>query len=406
MTKKKSFFTLPVIGLILLSFFLGTSEYIVVGILPEISEGLHISLTQAGSIVSGFAFAYGLGTPFCAAFAAKYNRFRFLMGGILFFAVCNLICALAPGYGLFMLFRVFTAVISGTLVAVSMTFAEDIASPEHVSKVVAGIFSGFSISAVFGVPIATTISQMFGWRAAFYVIFGATLLLLLLLSRVLPRENRRNAQGVLRQFLLFRDKRILAGVAIVFLGGASTYTFYTYLTPIFQSELKIPEQWISIALLIFGVAAIISNVSSGRMAEHNGLKKLPFVYAVQTVCMLLLPLASGKLVLGGILIFTLGVLMYLLNSPLQMHFLQVAAKDYPDCVNLASSFISVFFNFGIAVGSAAGGRIVDRWALKYVGIGGAGFAVFAVFFCILLLRETTARPLFNPNTKADSPATR
>lgn len=162
MRKKKGFFTLPVMALILLSFFLGTSEYLVVGILPEIAEDFHISLTKAGGIVSSFAFAYGLGTPFCAAFAAKYNRFRVMTGGILFFIFCNLMCAAAPGYRFFMVFRILTAVISGTLVSVSMTFAEDVAEPQYASKVVAGVFSGFSISAVIGVPLATSVSQAFG----------------------------------------------------------------------------------------------------------------------------------------------------------------------------------------------------------------------------------------------------
>lgn len=122
------------------------------------------------------------------------------------------------------------------------------------------------------------------------------------------------------------------------------------------------------------------------MAAHDGLKKLPWVYGLQTFCLILLPFASGHLILGGSLLFLLGVLMYLLNSPLQLHFLKVAAEDYPACANLASSFISVFFNFGIASGSAAGGMIVKHWGLTYVGVGGAFLGFLAVLFCLMLLK--------------------
>ena len=116
-SSKARFFNPAVVGLIMLSFFLGTSEYTVIGILPEIADGFGISLTQAGSIVSLFAFAYGLGTPFLAAYVGKYNRFRITMLGISLFALCNLICAIAVNYMVFLVFRILTAVVSGTVVS-------------------------------------------------------------------------------------------------------------------------------------------------------------------------------------------------------------------------------------------------------------------------------------------------
>ena len=373
-------------GLILLSFFLGTSEYTVIGILPEIADGFGISITQAGSIVSLFAFAYGLGTPFLAAYVGKFNRFRITMLGITLFALCNLICAVTTNYTVFLVFRTLTAVVSGTVVSISMTYAEDVASvSEHIPGVVAGVFSGFSVASVIGVPIASTITHVFGWRAAFIMISAATFLLLVLLFLKLPRQNRLKAGSIFEQFKLFLDKRISIGCAIVFLAGASTYCFYTYLTPIFQEELHIPDSMLSVALLIFGIAAIISNVSSGQVANLSGIRTLPLIYVIQTVCLLLLPIATHNLVSGGIVLFTLGVVMYLLNSPLQMHFLKIATREHPTCVNLASSLISVFFNFGIAAGSAMGGVIVGHVGLRYVGIGGAIPGIGAIICSVILL---------------------
>lgn len=387
MKEKKNFLTVPVIALVMLSFFLGTSEFIVVGILPEISEGLGISLTQAGNIVSIFAFTYALGTPFFAALAGKYNRYRYMILCIGIFALTNLLCALAPVYILFLAARIIMAVVSGTIISVSMTFAQDITEPENMPKVIAAIFSGFSIASVFGVPITTAITHTFGWRAAFCVIFAATVCVTLVLAKTLPKtSSRKQSTGLFRQFVIFKDKRILLGVAMVLLTAAASYTFYTYLTPIFQDELHIPESLVSIALLVSGVAALISNLSSGKLAERGGLKRMPGIYGIQILFLILLPWACKTPVLGFLNIFILGVLMYLMNVPVQTHFLSTAEKDYPQCMSLASSFQSVFFNFGIAAGSACGGLIVDHGGMMYVSYGGAVLAAAACICCLVLLK--------------------
>ena len=122
------------------------------------------------------------------------------------------------------------------------------------------------------------------------------------------------------------------------------------------------------------------------MANKTGIRLLPLIYVIQTVCLLLLPIATHNLVSGGLVLFILGVVMYLLNSPLQMHFLKIATRDHPACVNLASSLISVFFNFGIAAGSAMGGVIVKYAGLRFVGIGGAIPGIGAIICAVILLQ--------------------
>ncbi|HJC92396.1 MAG TPA: MFS transporter [Candidatus Mediterraneibacter excrementigallinarum] len=384
MKRKKGFLTIQVVMLVALSFLLGTSEFIVVGILPEISEGFNISLTAAGAIVSVFAFAYAVGTPFCAASAGKFNRFRFMMVCVLIFAAANLLCGLTSMYLIFGAARIVIAVISGTLVAVSMTFAGDVAAPENMSKVVAGIFSGFSIASVFGVPIATAVTRFLNWRAAFFLIAAASLAVTAVLYKTLPRTGGTEAHSVIRQFVLLRDRKIILGGLCVFFGAAGTYTVYTYLTPIFETELHIPGNLISFALLLFGVAALISNLYSGRLAGNGGMKRMPGIYVVHTLCLLCMPLATRNVATGLVAIFLLGVLIYLVNSPSQMLFLNTASEEYPSCVNLAASFNSVFFNLGIAAGSFLGGLVVDHIGLRYVGAAGAVPAALAGMCAFLL----------------------
>lgn len=160
MPKKEKVFTMPVIALILLSFALGTSEFIIVGILPDISEGLSVSLTTAGSLVSMFAFVYAVGTPFTAALAGRFHRFALIISLTVVFVVGNFLCAIAPNYPLLAAARILLSIVSGTLISVSMTFVPDISSLEHRATVVSWVFAGFSLASIFGVPIGTTISHV------------------------------------------------------------------------------------------------------------------------------------------------------------------------------------------------------------------------------------------------------
>lgn len=386
MKRTDTFFTLPVLSLITLSFLLGTSEFIIVGILPEIADGFAVSLTQAGSLVSVFAVTYAGLTPFFAALSGKYNRYWFMLVCFGLFVIANLVSAVAPTYNVFLASRVVTAILSGTLVSVSMTFSESISSPENMSRVIAWIFSGFSVAAVFGVPISTTICHLLGWRAAFFCIFGVSLLLLLIMYSTLPKSAGRQSERVLGQFKIFTNIKIVLGALTILFGAASIYTFYTYLTPILLTELGIPAAFISIILLAYGAAALASNLLSGQIAMKSGINKMPFFYFIQAFVLLILPIVTGNVYTGLAVIFAVGLLMYLINSPSQLHFLKTAERDNPDCTSLASSISPVFFNFGIAMGSACGGLIVDYAGLQYVGLGGAVFAMLACGCCSFLVK--------------------
>ena len=160
--------------------------------------------------------------------------------------------------------------------------------------------------------------------------------------------------------------------------------FYTYLTPILETELGVPVEYVSIVLLLFGVTSIVSNLISGRIASSGGMKKMPKAFLIQTICLAVLPLTTLYSAAGLINIFALGVLMYLMNSSIQMHFLNIASQNVPESINLASSLSPVSFNFGIALGSVCGSVIVTFASLRYVGICGALFAFLAFAITVIL----------------------
>lgn len=401
MAKKNRVFTASVIALILLSFILGTSEFIVVGILPDIARNLHRPLSVVGTIVSVFAFTYALGTPFLTAFTGNIQRYRLLLLLTGLFILGNLLSVAAPNYGFLVFSRIVTAMVSGTLISVSMTFSSDVAAPENRGKVVAWIFSGFSIAAVAGVPAGTFLSHLLGWRWAFAAIAAASVAVLVLLARSLPKTGAIQKARLTEQLALFRDKRIHLGFFIPMLGAAATYVCYTYLTPIFQNVLGVPAPYTGIALLVFGACSIASNLLSGRLATAGGTRLLPMVFLLQTACLALLPLSLLWAPAGFADVFALGVIMYLMNSPTLLFYLDTANRDYPHSVTLASAINPVSFNLGISLGSLVGSLVVAHLGLRYLGWFGALFGLGALAVAVALNRRIALAAAGRANSSQD-----
>ena len=388
------FFTLPVISLIAMSFMLGMSEFIVVGILPDIAEGLNVSLTTVGGLVSLFAFVYAPATPIGASISSRFERFRTMIFLAVVFLIGNVMCAFAVGYGMLVAARIMIALISGTTVAVSMTFAPDVASARNRTKFVAWVFSGFSIASVFGVPIGTSIANAFGWRWAFHIINLLTVLLIIVMCFVLPKNHYGPKSRFLAQFFIFTEKRIWGGILAVVFGAAASYVFYTYLTPILEQQIGIAQRFIAVALSCYGVACLASNLYSGKLGDNGRgvepLVRVRFIYVVQAAFMVVLPFAVMNAIAGCLVLLVLGLFMYLQNTPSQVLYMDVAAETHPGSMNLASSFNSMAFNIGIALGSAVGGLVTDHIGMRWLGPFGAVFALLA-YLTVVWLRVDMKR---------------
>lgn len=386
---KERFFNLPVIVLISLSFMLGMSEFIVVGILPDIAAGLKVSEVTVGNLVSLFAFVYAPVTPLGSALSARFPRFATHLTLVGVFLIGNVLCAFAPNYGVLVVARILIALVSGTLVAIAMTYAPDVTTEQYRTKFIAWVFSGFSIASVVGVPVGTWVANTFGWRWAFHLVNVLTMALIVLMVMVLPRNSRIVKIGFLPQFRLFFDRRIQLGVLAVVFGAAATYVFYTYLTPIMRDEVHVPEQYLSVGLVIFGAACLWSNLYGGKLADRGrGVEPLTHIrpiYCAHAVLMASLIVTHWVPAYGALLLVVLGMFMYLQNSASQVLYMDVASQSHPGSLNLAASLNSMSFNIGIAVGSAVGGLVNTHLGLMWLGPVGAIFLLCAVGTTTLLL---------------------
>lgn len=379
---KERFFNLPVVILIASSFMLGMSEFIVVGILPDIAADLKISEVTVGNLVSLFAFVYAPVTPLGFALSARFPRFATHLTLIGIFLAGNILCAFAPNYAVLVVARIMIALVSGTLVAVAMTYAPDVTTDRFRTKFIAWVFSGFSIASVVGVPVGTWVANTFGWRWAFHMINVLTIMLIVGMVVALPRNSHIVKIGFLPQFRLFFDRRIQLGVLTVVFGAAASYVFYTYLTPIMRDEVHVPEQYLSVGLVIFGAACLWSNLYGGKLADRGrGVEPLTHIrpiYCAHAVLMASLVVAHWVPVYGALLLVVLGMFMYLQNSASQVLYMDVASQSHPGSLNLAASLNSMSFNIGIALGSAVGGLVNGHFGLTWLGPVGALFLLCAI----------------------------
>ena len=388
--KKDRFFNLPVTILVALSFMLGMSEFIMVGILPDIAAGLKVSEVTVGNLVSLFALVYAPVTPLGSALSARFPRFATHLTLVGVFLLGNVLCAFAPNYGVLVIARILIALVSGTLVAIAMTYAPDVTTERYRTKFIAWVFSGFSIASVVGVPVGTWVANVFGWRWAFHLVNVLTVVLIVLMVIVLPRNSHIVKIGFLPQFRLFFDRRIQLGVLDVVFGAAASYVFYTYLTPIMRDEVHVPERYLSVGLVIFGAACLWSNLYGGKLADRGrGVEPLTHIrpiYCAHAVLMASLIAAHWVPVYGALLLVVLGMFMYLQNSASQVLYMDVASQSHPGSLNLAASLNSMSFNIGIALGSAVGGVVNGHVGLMWLG------PVCALFLLCAIAITTMLRP--------------
>lgn len=386
-------FTPAVVTLVFLSFAMGTSEFIVMGILPDIAGGLGVEYSMVGGLVSVFALSYALLTPVITGFAGRFGRFRVLMVLAVLFLVSDVATLVSWDYWSLALSRVVTAASSGALLSVGMTFVMDLVTPRHRASAVSWIFAGFSISSVFGVPLGTAMSHALGWRSVFVLILVMAVVAILVALRTLPRlgvpEANPGSKGGAGRML--RDPRVLLGACVTVFGAMGMYTMYTYITPILEVEIGFPEGLVSLGLMAMGASMLVSNLISGRVAGHGGMRAVRLGLVLEAVLLFLLPTAVANAFSGMADLILIGLVMYVFNASVQVHLLEISGRDYPESIALASSLNPTSFNIGITVGSLVGGMIYDTVGINSLGYAGGAFvlvgAVMATLVCLVCRSE-------------------
>ncbi|WP_409291154.1 MFS transporter [Peribacillus sp. SCS-37] len=369
--------TLLIFTLTLLTFVLGTSEFVIVGLLKEVASDIDISVAAAGSLVSGFAIAYAAGTPIITAFVSRFPKYPLMLSLLCIFIIGNIVSAVSGSFSLLMVSRIITAVASGVLTALAMSVANDVMPKERRSSAIALIFAGFTIANVMGVPLGTFTGQLGGWQLTFWLTAGLGILALIISMLVLPRDLRGQKSSLADSIKLFTQPRILLAFFIPIFCFTGTYSIYTYITPILQDGLHISARFNGIVLLAYGLFSILSNVLAGKIARHNGIGKLRYVFLIQAAVLASLYFTMDSAFLGLVSIMLIAVMLYAMNASIQLYFMDLAKKYSPGAQDFASSLTPVSVNIGIASGSALGGVVVSSGSLTHLPWAGALAALAA-----------------------------
>ena len=363
--------------LTLLTFVMGTSEFVIVGLLTEVSSDLNISLAVAGTLVSGFAIAYAIGTPVMTAYVSRFPKYPLMLILISLFIIGNVISALSGSYELLIFSRIITAVVSGVLVALSMSIAADIMPESKKGAIIALIFAGFTISNVIGVPLGTLIGQLGNWQLTFWFTTLLGVISLVLSIFILPKGLKVEKASAKEQLGLLTNPRMILAFFIPTFSIAGTYTIYTYITPILEEGLSIPTSYVSVILLAYGAFSIFSNVLAGKIASNNGVSKLRYVFIVQAVILGSLYFTMESTYAGLISLMLMAVMIYAMNATIQLYLMNLATVYFPAAKDFASSLTPVAVNVGIALGATLGGYVVANASLVQLSWVGALCALIA-----------------------------
>lgn len=371
---------------ILVAFMLGCNEFMVVGVLSDIARSYHVPLSTVGFLVTAFAGVYAISTPIITTLTSNWNRYKLLMLLMTVFFIGNTLTAMAPTIGWLLFARIITAAVAGTIISLINLLVSIITPMDKRPMVLAWVGAGFSIASVIGVPLGTTIATLLSWHDSFWIISGLTLIVFALLSWLTPRDTPQVKGSILEQLALLKDHRVLLGIGITVAVLSLQYTFYTYVRPLITTVMGFSLTSLNWLLLLLGVMSIIGNEIAGIVASHNGVQKLPFVFILMTILSLILGIALGNKITGMLVLAALCVVVIIYGTTIQLVFISVAEKEYPQSLALATSLISIFANVGISLGSFTASTTVNFANLTMLGYVGAVYGLLAIGISFALRR--------------------
>ncbi|MDR6433413.1 MFS transporter [Brucella pseudogrignonensis] len=351
---------LAIFALTIAAYAIGTTEFVIVGLLPTVASDLHISLPLAGLIVSVYALGVTFGAPVLTALTGRVERKPLLLGLMALFVVGNAVAAVSPNYALLLVARVLAAFAHGVFFSVGATIAADLVPQDRRGSAIAMMFMGLTVAIVTGVPLGTYIGQVFGWRATFWAVAALGIVAFLAILTLLPNNLKKAAPAnILDQLKVLSSGRLLIVFAMTALGYGGTFVAFTYLAPILQQMTGFSEKSVSLVLVLYGVAIALGNMAGGRIANKNPVKALIGLFALQALVLIMLTFTAVSPLPAILTLALLGFLQFANVPGLQLYVVKLAQEHRPGAVDVASALNIAAFNLGIAIGAWLGGLVVE-----------------------------------------------
>jgi DHA1 family inner membrane transport protein len=369
----------PILALAAASFGIGTTEFVIMGLLPDVARSFAVTIPQAGYLVSGYAMGVVVGAPIVAIATAGLPRKTALLTLMAVFIIGNLGCALAPDYWTLMAARIVTAFSHGAFFGIGAVVARDLVPREQRAQAVSLMFAGLTLANVLGVPFGTALGQFAGWRAAFWAVVVIGLIAGLAIVRYVPSGLPGSRGGLAKEFRALGRWPVLLPMLISTLASVSMFSLFTYITPLLEEVTGLSPHGVTGALLSIGVGLTIGNLIGGKLADRNLLGTVIGAFVGVMAVLVLLAFAIHSVIPTMALLILWGGLAFALVSPLQIWVVD-AATDAP---NLASTLNQGAFNLGNATGAWLGGAALNA-GMHYAQLPLLGVAVAAVALALVL----------------------
>lgn len=371
---------LALLALTLSAFAIGTTEFVIVGLIPTMAADLNVSLPSAGLLVSLYALGVAIGAPVLTALTGKWNRKHVLLSVMSLFVVGNLMAWQAPGYNTLILARVLTGLAHGVFFSIGSTIATGLVPKEKAASAIAIMFTGLTVALVTGVPLGTYIGQSFGWQATFLIVALLGLIALIGSAILVPGNLKQPpAAKISSQLKVLTQPRLLLVYAITALGYGGTFTAFTFLAPILQEVSGFNSSAIGLIMLVYGVSVAIGNIWGGKMADSMGpIKALTIIFSGLTAILIIFNFTAVHPIAAVATILVWGAFAFGNVPGLQVYVVKLAEKYTPDAVDVASGLNIAAFNVGIALGSWGGGLVVSNIGLMHTPWIGAVVVIIAL----------------------------
>lgn len=362
------------ISLTLGAFSIGMTEFVIMGILPNVAADLNVTIPQAGQLITSYALGVALGAPILTALTNRIPQKLLLSLLMIVFVIGNLISAMAPNYTVLLLSRLFTALTHGSFLGVSAVIAANIVRPEKRARAVAMVMAGLTISNIVGVPIGTLIGQQWGWRATFYTVVMMGVISFIGIWILIPKLRQEPAAPLASQFRSLIQPRMLLMFLVGALGCGSLFSVFTYIAPLLQNVSGFTEISVTWILVLFGIGITIGNLVGGKLADWKLVPSLMVIYLGTAVVLGVFAYTVFNPVMALVTVFLWGLLAFAMMPGVQLRSIYFA-RNAP---SLASTMNHSAANLGNASGAFLGGWVITNLGIIHLPWLGAILSFLAL----------------------------
>jgi DHA1 family inner membrane transport protein len=362
------------------AFGIGTTEFVIVGLLPEVAADLGVSIPSAGLLISGYALSVVIGAPLMTMAGSRLPQKTMLVALMGVFILGNALCAVAEDYSWLMIGRVVTALCHGAFFGIGSVVAANLVPPNKRASAIALMFTGLTFANVIGVPMGTALGQQWGWRSTFWAVTVLGVLGIIGVAALVPRQPATESR--LRvELAVFRKPQVWLALLMTTLGFAGVFASFTYIAPMMTGVAGFSPGAVTWLLVLFGAGLCVGNVLGGKAADRGLMPSLYVILGLLAVVLLVFTWTAHGQVSAAITIALFGIAGFATVPALQMRVMDKAAG----APTLASAANISAFNLGNALGAWLGGRAIDahlgltspNWIGAALAVAGLAVAVFS-----------------------------